>query len=243
MISPSRASASAPSRSAIELQVEGGELGQHVLRHHQDLEAVGQPLGQHALVAEAALQPQAQVERAVGQREVAQRLLVALDAASAHGVDQPIGARRQDRHHAPRQGLLIELLEIELPLLGAQGQQADRQALIQIEREVGRRRLDGLVAGGDRIDVEAVDPHVVLADDLLQVMRDIDPRQRQHAVAQRELQPAQPVEAQHVHHQAERGGVDEQGEQHEQRRQHGGEFADIRRQADRRPPRPWRARW
>ena len=139
-------------------QIEGSELGQHVLRYHQDLKAVGQPFGQHALVAEAALQPQSNMERTVGHREVAQRLLVAFGAAGAHGVDQPIGARREDRHHATRQGLLLELLEIELPLLGAQGQQADRQALIQIEREVGRRGLDGLVAGGDGIDGECPRP-------------------------------------------------------------------------------------
>ena len=68
------------------------QLGQHILLHHQHLEAIGQPLGQRALDAEAAVQPEAEPEGAVGQGEVADCLLVTLGAAVAHGVDQPVAA-------------------------------------------------------------------------------------------------------------------------------------------------------
>ena len=71
--------------------VEGGKLGQHALRHHQGLEAVGQALRQHALEAEPPVQPQGQAEAEIGPRDVGQPLLVAGHALVAHAVDQPVG--------------------------------------------------------------------------------------------------------------------------------------------------------
>ena len=160
-----------------------------------------------------------------------QPLLVAGHAMVAHGVDQTVGARRQHRHHAARQDLLLEQLEIELLLARAQRHQADLHPLVEVERQLGRHRLDLGIAGRGRIDGDAFDPRVVPAHDLLQVVVDVDPREGQHAIAQRELEAAQLVEPESVHDQAERRGVDEQRDQHEQGGRKRDEFADILGQA------------
>ena len=58
----------------------------------------------------------------------------------------------------------------------------------------------------------------MLANDLLEMLLDVDAGKRQHAVAQRQFQPAELVEPEQVHDQAEGGRIHEQREQHEQHR-------------------------
>ena len=65
----------------------------------------------------------------------------------------------------------------------------------------------------------------------MQVTGDVDMAQRLHAIAHGELETAELVEAQHMHHQAQRRSVHEQGEQHEQDGEQCDEVAEILRQA------------
>jgi len=120
------------------LGVEGRQLGQDTLRDHEDLEAVGKALRQHLLPAEPTMQPKSDTEPAVGPRDLREPLLVTCDTIVAHGIDQPVGTGGHHGHHSPRQGLLLEQIEVELLLARAQGDQADLDPLVEIERELGR---------------------------------------------------------------------------------------------------------
>ena len=162
------------------------------------------------------MQPERDAEAEAGQRETARRLLVTRHAAVAHRVDQPVGTRRQQGHHPARQRLLLEQLEIELLFLRGQGEQPDGQPFAELERQLCRRILDLGLSRGHRVDVEPAAALVVGAHDLVELARDIDPRQRQDAIAQRELDSGELVELQQAHEQAEGRGIHEQREHHEQ---------------------------
>ncbi len=163
------------------------------------------------------MKPEGHAEAEIGSRDLDQPFLVSGDTLVAHVVDQPVGICRQHGDHAARQDLLLELLEVELLLARAQRHQADLDALVEVERQIGRHRLDLGFPGRRGIGGQAFDAGIAAADDLGQVAVDVDLGQRQHAVTQGDLQARQFVEAERMHEQAKRRRIDEQREQHEQR--------------------------
>ena len=205
--------------------VEHRQFPQDAERHHEDLEPIGQSIGQQALQTETSMQPERDAKPVVWLRYFLQPLLIALHALVADRVDQAVGVGRQDRHHAAGQDLLLEQLEIELLLARAERHQADLDPLLEIKRQVRRHRLHGGVARGGRIDRKTIRALVVLPDDLLQMPLDIDTRQRKDAVTQGEFEAAELVEAEKMHHQPKGRGIHEQREQHEQDGRDGNEVA------------------
>ena len=187
----------------------------------QHLEAVGQPVGERPFPAEPALSELRDPKEDAELQAVSPRLHVPLGAPGLRAVAQPAGLGQQERHRAPRDGLVRVVRPVQLLLARRQGDQADPALVRKVQRQnPGGRRLglSGPVAGAD---VFGDGLKVIIAPDRRDLVGDGIERQGQRPVAQYPVCRRQLVKAQPADQHAQCGRLNQQGEKHKPRGEYG----------------------